>query len=339
MDTWRLINLAGMTTLLFVLVYRASKSLGYPIPITWGYFLLRALLVFENPLFHGDWSFHNSNGVSFKLPTQLDQTAGQAFAQLLLIPLVVFVMPKRHFRYWQTFFLGIGLIETYFMLNDGEALMGASSFDSAFIAALMPFTGVYTVGPFLLSIVLSARAATAVMILGTATAAGLVAHFKNWKAAVLTLVSMALFIWFCTFLPSLHGLSSAGRVPAWIRFMEWWKVEASWTFGTGIGTFQWIGPAIDGLEGSRLFMHMHNDWLQILFEGGVLGLLLAVSSFGFLLWRSWNRPKLFAAVVGLGVFALTYHPLRFFPTALFIACVVREILLPINKEPTSNNHT
>lgn len=75
-------------------------------------------------------------------------------------------------------------------------------------------------------------------------------------------------------------------------------------------------------------MQLHNDWLQILFELGFVGLVLSMGVFLGLLWRARRHPEVFALVCGLGVMGLGYHPLRHIVTQVLVVCVIRTVYLP-----------
>jgi len=98
-----------------------------------------------------------------------------------------------------------------------------------------------------------------------------------------------------------------GRVLVWRTCLEWWMHHANIWVGTGIGTFATFGANIQ-----RVFLHrddgyllwMHNDWLQILFELGIGGLLLALLTFGAAIWRASRRQPLWIAA-SLAAFGTT----------------------------------
>jgi hypothetical protein len=309
-DIWRQTNLWGMALLIILFCYRVRGIAGPVLTFTWGYFLINCFFIFQNP---------NTN---FKeIGMALDQTSGQAFSQLLLMPLAVFIIPMRYFKKWKVAFSVFGLINAALLFFKGYGFMNASSFDAGMVAALLPLIGPWLVFPYLVAVVTSGHMATALVVIVAQTGAYAL-KVKKLRGPLFLLCIIILIAGY--FLPGAHGYDSSGRVVAWTRFFNWWVLNANYIFGTGVGTFQWIGPYIDGMKG-EIFLQMHNDWLQILFEGGAVGLCLAVASYIYLLIKSWNRILLFCAVVGLGVFALTYHPFRFFPSSLFIVCLIREV--------------
>ncbi len=72
-----------------------------------------------------------------------------------------------------------------------------------------------------------------------------------------------------------------------------------------------------------LFVWMHNDWLQILFELGIIGLAAAIIFYICLIKHSWNKKNyLFPIVCTYGFISLTQMPLRVFVFQLLGACLI-----------------
>jgi O-antigen ligase len=105
----------------------------------------------------------------------------------------------------------------------------------------------------------------------------------------------------------------------------WWFDNANpWT-GTGTGTFFWLGPTAQmahgpvGAEG--YFTYMHSDWLQILWEQGIPGLVLAFA-IAVAAFRKLNAPDR-GVLCGLSVMALSQMPLRFPLCAMVVVLILR----------------
>jgi uncharacterized membrane protein len=100
-------------------------------------------------------------------------------------------------------------------------------------------------------------------------------------------------------------------------------------FGAGSGSFQVLGPRsqlLNGATGHDLFLFAHNEYLQIFFEQGAIGLVVFLA-FGLqVLWRARNRPWLFSSLATYAFIMLTQFPFRFFPSAFIGALLVREAL-------------
>lgn len=114
--------------------------------------------------------------------------------------------------------------------------------------------------------------------------------------------------------------SSSTRVGQWILSFNWWKQHANPYLGTGVGTYFGFGPLIQSINKYELkggyFVNAHNDWLQIGFELGLIGLILSVVLFIDLLKKSKNSPWLFASIATYAFVSGMNMPLRYPITAL-----------------------
>lgn len=305
-DIWRVAIFVGLT-LGVVWVTRFS--------LLWMFCLVSALFGFASPWIspHG-----------FFLQIRINQSAAVAFAELLIIPLAICRIPSKYFKHWKKFFVGVGLFEVFAIFFHGWGLMNAQSFDSAFIASVVPLAGIWT-APILIMGVFYARGLTAFLILGVYYLWWCMRRPRTW--VLLPFLGVASF-----YSQAWHlGESSGTRVQIFKTFMGWWWAHDFKWFGTGLGSFEWIGLSMGPiLGGSDYFLMMHMDWCQILFEMGFVGAALVLGFYGKLLWRA--KGRMLPMVVGLGAFALTYHPLRFFPTQLLIMCVIREVLNEVQKD-------
>lgn len=69
-----------------------------------------------------------------------------------------------------------------------------------------------------------------------------------------------------------NGLNTSGRLPL---FKDGMKIFADFPLtGTGIGTFREVYPAYRSMPGDTVFDHAHNDYLELLTEGGLIGFFL-----------------------------------------------------------------
>lgn len=101
---------------------------------------------------------------------------------------------------------------------------------------------------------------------------------------------------------------------------EMWKM--SWTFfrahgaspmGFGYASTQILNPIEQVLMGQYkgdYFLWLHNDWLQLMIEGGWIGMVCVALTFGRLMWLSWKRPAFFASLAGFTVLGCLNYPLR-----------------------------
>ena len=128
-----------------------------------------------------------------------------------------------------------------------------------------------------------------------------------------------------------HFLGHGGRIELWQAAYNYFIENVNIFWGAGLGTFELFGPHIqiqNDLPRPGYFIWMHNDWLQILFECGAIGLLSTLSLYCMTIVRSIHRPYLACSVIGYGLAMLTQMPLHLFPTfflgGLFMALVYKK---------------
>lgn len=118
-------------------------------------------------------------------------------------------------------------------------------------------------------------------------------------------------------------LSSSGRFWHWKMFMQWWWDNANIWIGAGSGSFNWLGPAIQG-PSKEAFLYMHNEYLQVLFEQGIIGFILLMALWLTSMWKVRKSAWLFGTFCAASVSMLTQFPLRYFASQVFIALLIHE---------------
>lgn len=114
-----------------------------------------------------------------------------------------------------------------------------------------------------------------------------------------------------------------GRIVRWKQILGWWVDSGRYLFGHGTGTGQVIFP-LQGITESattKIFW-AHNDYLQVIFENGVAGILALLTMGGFLLWHSRHRGWLFMSIAGYMVCMFFNSPMRYAPHAFIGACLI-----------------
>ena len=93
---------------------------------------------------------------------------------------------------------------------------------------------------------------------------------------------------------------------------DWLMTYGSWALGEGQGASQLIVPLIQKLSGPprSYFYFFHNDWFQIFFELGIVGIFFSGLVGVCALIKSYSRPWLFSAVCAYGTAMLGNFPLH-----------------------------
>ena len=110
-----------------------------------------------------------------------------------------------------------------------------------------------------------------------------------------------------------------GRVEIWGAAIQAWRAHPLW--GTGLGSFPASTASYFGHDHGVFYSHSENEYVQMLVEGGVVGLsltLLALASIARLGLRAWvaaDSPHARALVLGglFGGLALAVQSLSDFP--------------------------
>jgi hypothetical protein len=98
-------------------------------------------------------------------------------------------------------------------------------------------------------------------------------------------------------------------------------------FGTGFGTFEIVYPRFEAEDDIRTeyVNHAHNEYLELLLEGGLPALMVIICYLLLLLWTTWRQPlSPFRIAAFCGLFFLLVHsfvdyPLRTMGMALVFA--------------------
>lgn len=103
-----------------------------------------------------------------------------------------------------------------------------------------------------------------------------------------------------------------------------WNEQA---LGLGLGSCRTLLPRLTIEQGGdmtkmQIFFTLHNDWGQLLFETGWIGLLLAIVSYVRLFLKARRRNQ--AVLLGFGAAMLGNPVLHFLPTALILFVVIWE---------------
>ncbi len=270
--------------------------------------------------------------------TAFQATAGQSLAASLILPLAVLKYGKYLWKVVPVI-AGVEILCVWFMptwvdvLPPHSGLMGASSFDTALIALTIPFIplplqllGVLTV--------MTHHGSTALLVLA-AESLVLIRLRLRFLVPLIVSIMIASFHHLPLGMNPLGGVTV--RYYAWVKYLTFWAGDWQYIlFGAGSGSFMWHSLILDHFEFPSL-LDMHNEFLQILFEQGVIGFILACLICVRAINLTKDKPKLMAGVCGCIAFGLGYQPLRWMFSAALVALIFSEALsdrrIPIQTGP------
>lgn len=142
-----------------------------------------------------------------------------------------------------------------------------------------------------------------------------------------------------------HGhksfFDSSGRFQMWVFFMKLWAVNwRNWLTGTGFGTFGIFSNNLQQAfktNPSDWWIWMHNDWLQMAFECGIVGLAIMIWLYITCLIKLYIQGRAAPELKSLLLFGVMMgceYSLHIAPCCLFAAWIAA-IALVQPKVPTT----
>lgn len=316
---WHLTYVLGLSGLLVFTACRQELKNVPPIArVFWLYFSILCIVTLEFPnTYFGPYTPY------------VQSTAGQAFAEVTLICSAAYAL-----RRWIAVVMPfVALFSAVCVWFNWSGFFHAPSFNMAFAATCLPLIVIdpnkvsfakVAAWVFICGTALTHHGTTALLIL---VSHHVVAAFKDKK--YYSLGVMAFLAWISA--KVFHGPFDSGheRLVKWGEYMTPWSQE-SWdkiVFGIGPGSFMWYSILKNKYQ-TGIYLQMHNEFLQILWENGVVGFGLALAVCYKAIRRVREDAVLLQGVAGCIVFSLTYCPLRYFPSALLIAYFFTLALIP-----------
>lgn len=262
-----------------------------------------------------------------------DCASGAGFwLRSLILPFILFwhYISQKVVKNLTLFFIGLGLINSLFVLKwlipgfDGKGIQLNEAQDGALIACLLPLCFSLRkryrwplIAIFAAAIIVS-KSSTAYFGLAVAIGSYIFCKYRRMFEATLFSCVVLLLSYYSLGKDFLDG---NGRYGVWKISMEFFSKQINHLIGTGPGTFFIYGPQIQlarwGNSTPQVFVWMHNEWLQILFELGIIGLVLSILVYISVLLRLRDRPIYFASLVTYGLTALTQMPAHQLASAYF----------------------
>jgi hypothetical protein len=218
------------------------------------------------------------------------------------------------------FFLAVLVADALFILVGGPGIMIGTTLDTLVMAIFLPlwFEGRRT---WCLPMVLGAIFKT----VGMASFVALFIHSFLWTWNNRRGLAMFVTGGLLALLVLIPRFTVAERLmprirDAWSPTFAHWVHHGNFFVGFGPWSFQWL--AVSEKIGSWPMLWVHNDWLQILFELGAIGLSLSLIAYARTLWLVRADARAFSIMVCLGFGMFVYSPLQYFVVQYLMFYVV-----------------
>jgi hypothetical protein len=130
-------------------------------------------------------------------------------------------------------------------------------------------------------------------------------------------------------------LDPRGRDFIWSLTFAHFRDHLPWSIGGGLGSFYVVGPALATQGNGPVFVWLHSDWFQTLFEQGIIGFLVVTVMYAHALWRAQKTSDLFPALTAYAAFGVANMPLRYPLSGLLGAFLIRWALEKQNSSASS----
>ncbi len=306
-----------------ILIFLYQQRIPLWLKVIWGYFLLQTWLPSYSDVYQPEWGKNISNVLSWN--------ASKNTISLLLLPIIVMGF-KYHAKVVIIWCLRIFfIIDSIYLISGGRGIMLANTFDAAVMAALSPLFFyksfwnyvVIACAMFATIWVKSRSAYIAWGVIGLVYWIPFLQIFKpRIKYLLITLtgtaVTAGLFFGVRAWLHNPRAILTA-------NYMGWWWDNVNIWWGAGLGSFEWLGLFLkSGIDYTPYLMH--NDWAQMLFEGGVIGLLMSIFLFA---WGAvkLNSNKNYQAIwLAVGAASTTYYLLHSWVVQVIMLMILVKII-------------
>lgn len=310
LNVWKLQQYFGVALVGLLIMMAVRKRIGNVALAAWAWAFLSAAGIAFAPWIMQEWI---PEAWRAELALRTNYSSAQATFMVLAIPMASFVTPKPFM--WNM--LRVFFLAESFLLPIGWSTVNGASFSSAILICSLPlFLQSWWVlaVPWVLGIALWYQGATTIACLAALIVASLWVEFprKRWwlipaaGAGVMTLGAL---------IQGGQLADSSGRFTMWTDYTAVWARHLPVFNGIGLGAWEWFGPYVK--NGTNIHYYaVHNDYLQLMFETGVVGVGLFLAVVGMTLWRVRKSQVWFSMGCALAVCAFFYYPMHYAATQL-----------------------
>lgn len=313
-DAYHLSILLGALVFSFLLVSWSKVSFFVKIP--WAYFLLYSVLnLFLYPI----------SGVPVSTESAvLTLASAKYLVPLLFLPMIF----QKYDGKWFRPIIGLIILADaiYLIRNPSSRTMFAGNTQDAIVFALTiilinkDFWLGYVSAGILLFAILQIKGATSFAILGAYAALTLITNRNPLGFVAIFFIGLVLLVW--------PEIMNGERLEFWTPYMNYWLEKESFLFGLGPGSFEWLNVLDENLKDQFGRMWLHGDWIQILWEMGFVGLVMALSVYSYTLFRLFKRKdwQAFNFMACLAIGMMFYSPIQFAQVQVLVGLVMRRAL-------------
>lgn len=204
--------------------------------------------------------------------------------------------------------------------------LGNYGMNTSLLAVLYPFAQGYLAAVLVSVAILMSGASTPLLVWGVV----LFSLYRFGGKRVLLITGLVGAGTLLLLLKYPEYLNDSSRFKNWTFYLRYFWQHNIW-FGNGAASFKALGPYIQGMHGEKVewLYWAHNEYLEVLFDFGILGLVALLSSLFVLVrltYRLAYKGKHRAALLGAMACGLTDYPLRLAMFMFVIVLIVRELV-------------
>jgi hypothetical protein len=312
-------------------------------------------LIGIHAMYLGFWSvgpYFKMYGIAIVLSMAKSSLYG--YCILLFAILFILLLPAKYKPSVEWFLLCVCLLSTLYTISQwGEipyyrnAFSGNASMNGCLIAFSAPFLlealdrkwiKFFALALVVLAVFLTGTSIPVGVLCGTSFVYFLAKYWDKIRKSiipaallVLGISSVGIFAWAID--PTLFN--SNGRFQEWEQGFSWWAKHADPLLGYGLGTVQALYPTLQKTvfqsAPSGYFLWFHSEYLQVLWELGIFGLLAILPVVGYFFWHARHNAVLMSSLFGIALAALFNYPLRLPIHAMCLCCICWLIQLERDK--------
>lgn len=299
------ITLFSVLAVLFFL-WKGRQWLRWPLLLFCGYLILSAF-----------WHFGVDDGLNSKIQIVSVAVIGRQTIYAMLLVGATIVLDVSVSWLAPIFLLLCSLIT----LTGLSPILKNPSTNAAMIVLCLPYCRKWWMWLLTLCVMITQQGATAWLMFAAILLVTAARHLNKTLISVSMSGSAGLVgtLWFT----KPHFFIFSDRWDEYKLAYRFFREFANPVFGFGLGTFQVLGPAMqkwDSRPVTEVWMSLHSDWLQLIFELGLLGASLGI----WLLLDAYLQAdrKTRLLLIASSLFGLFYFPMQIPLVAFFITLIV-----------------